>query len=314
MRRVTRDYLAAVKRRVVSRLIRPTTNAYDARFEEMQARIVTLSTELEEVRLGQANNRDANVSGKQLELLEKYVVANIWRILDKIYDRELQSRVLSCIICGESGGRHHFEIVVSECMFGGGKLERYRCPSCECIFGAQKFLDLSPEMVDLDYRLLYSRYREGDTTHNEIRTFHSLNPERGKVYLNWGAGAWNSTIDVLRSEGWDLWGYEPSATPNASFVITDKGDLPELDGIISNNVIEHFLDPVQQFNEFHSFLKPGTLMAHSTACYDYLYPISRFHTVFLMGKSPKVLAERTGFEIVSKEREGEYINVVFRRI
>ena len=61
-------------------------------------------------------------------------------------------------------------------------------------------------------------------------------------------------------------------------------------------------------------LKPGALMAHSTACYDYLYPSSRFHTVFLLGKSPEVLAQRSGFEIVSRGRDGEYINVVFRRI
>jgi SAM-dependent methyltransferase len=88
------------------------------------------------------------------------------------------------------------------------------------------------------------------------------------------------------------------------FVIAEKAALPEVDGIISNNVIEHFFDPVQQFREFHALLKPGALMAHSTACYDYLYPFSRFHTVFLLGKSPEVLAQRSGFEIVSRERDG----------
>lgn len=293
MLRASRDYLASIKRRVVSRLSKPITNAYDVKLQEMRTQIASLSAQLELIRLNQPSNDVDAASDSQLALLEKYVVANTWRMLDRIYDQEIPRRTLSCIICGEARARDHFEVVTSECMFGGGKLERYRCPSCECIFGAQKFLDLSPELVDLDYRLLYSRYREGDTTHNETRTFHSLKPERGKVYLNWGSGAWNSTIEVLRSEGWDVWGYEPSATPDTSFVISTKDAIPKLDGIISNNVIEHFVDPVQQFREFHSLLKPGALMAHSTACYDYLYPISRFHTVFFLGKSPDVLAERS---------------------
>ena len=313
MYRTTRGYLASIKRRIVHRLIRPTTSIYDQRIAELEAKIENLSARL----AAQPEPIDPAVFAKdeRLALLEKYAVAHHWRTLDLIYDRELRSRELACIICGESGDRDHFEIVEDQCAFGGARLERYRCPSCECVFGAQKFIDLPPELVDLDYRLLYSRYREGDTTDNEVRTFHSLNPERGKTYLNWGSGgAWNRTIAVLRAEGWDIWGYEPSASGGNDFVIAEKAALPEVDGIISNNVIEHFFDPVQQFREFHALLKPGALMAHSTACYDYLYPFSRFHTVFLLGKSPEVLAQRSGFEIVSRERDGEYINVVFRRI
>jgi hypothetical protein len=119
----------------------------------------------------------------------------------------------------------------------------------------------------------------------------------------------------MRSEGWNLWGYEPSAPMNASFVVREKAQLPpRLAGLMSNNVIEHFLDPVAQFKEFHALLAPGGRMAHSSPCYEYRYEFSRFHTVFLLGKSPDILAERTGFKVVSRVQDGEYMNHVFERL
>jgi hypothetical protein len=61
-------------------------------------------------------------------------------------------------------------------------------------------------------------------------------------------------------------------------------------------------------------MKPSTLMAHSTACYEYRYEFSRFHAVFLLGRSVETLAMRTGFELVDSITDGEYMNRVFRRI
>ena len=65
-------------------------------------------------------------------------------------------------------------------------------------------------------------------------------------------------------------------------MVTDTSALtPKFDGLFSNNVIEHFRTPVTQFRAFRDRLKPSGRMAHSTPCYRYLYPITRFHTVFL---------------------------------
>lgn len=250
----------------------------------------------------------------QLKLAEDHQTGAFWHALDQIYDTALQDRALSCIICGHSAGRSDFAIRLSRCVFGGGKLERYECPNCECIFGSQKFLDLGEDLLGLEYRLLYSRYREGDTTANEIRTFRSLDPQEGSAYVNWGSGAWNRTVANMRSEGWNLWGYEPSAPMEAPFVAKAKTQLPaNIAGLMSNNVIEHFLDPVTQFREFHDLLLPAGRMAHSSACFEYRYEFSRFHTVFLLGKSPEILAERTGFKVIDRVREGEYINYVFEK-
>jgi 2-polyprenyl-3-methyl-5-hydroxy-6-metoxy-1,4-benzoquinol methylase len=86
------------------------------------------------------------------------------------------------------------------------------------------------------------------------------------------------------------------------------------DGIFSNNVIEHFRDPQRQFKEFHAILKPGGVMAHSSPCYKYAYAFTRFHTLFLLGRSTNVLAERTGFHVIERIESGEYINLVFEAI
>ena len=251
----------------------------------------------------------------QLELAEKFQVFAFWRGLDAIYDAKPGDELLRCIVCDHRGQRSGLTVHASNCIFGGGKLVRHECPACGCIFGPQKFLDQSPEMIGLDYQLLYSRYKEGDTTTNEVRTFHSLAPTMGRAYVNWGPGAWNRTIEQLRGEGWDIWGFEPSAPAAARYIVANKNALPSaIDGLFSNNVIEHFADPVAQFSEFAALLRPGARMAHSSPCYVYRYEFTRFHTLFLLGQAPHILAARTGFKVIDRTTDGEYINVVFERL
>ena len=47
---------------------------------------------------------------------------------------------------------------------------------------------------------LYNRYQETNSTETEIRTFRSLDPKPGRLYLNWGCGIWSETISRLRAE------------------------------------------------------------------------------------------------------------------
>lgn len=253
---------------------------------------------------------------KQLLLAETYSVKAFWQALDRAYRISLPARDLRCIVCDHTDKRSGFGVHTSQCIFGGGELERYACPRCECVFGAQKYLDLDESFVDLDYRLLYSRYSEGDSTANEVRTFRSLAPTPNGVYLDWGCGgAWSRTVAQLRGEGFDVRGYEPSADTASEFVVNKRSALSaRFDAIFSNNVIEHFRDPVAQFREFHGLLQDGGRMAHSSPCYEYAYPFTRFHTLLLVGKSADVLAARTGFAVVDRVKDGEYINVVFARV
>lgn len=252
---------------------------------------------------------------QKVALIEAYFSDAFWAALDAAYDATLQHRSICCIVCGKTGLRDTFDILLDRCIFGGGRLERYRCPQCDCIFGPQKYLDLSESFVARDYQLLYSRYSEGNSTANEIRTFESLSPISGRLYLDWGCGGiWNEAIRKLRDDKWEVWGYEPNAAVASGFVVNRRDQISaRFDGIFSNNVIEHFRDPIAQFKDFHTILKVGGAMAHSSPCYEYAYSYTRFHTLFLLGRSPYVLAERTGFKIANRIQEGEYINYVYMR-
>jgi SAM-dependent methyltransferase len=252
---------------------------------------------------------------QRLELLETYSIEAFWTALDRAYEATLLHRELVCIVCGRTGPRSDFLVLTERCIFGGGSLERYQCQICEAVFGPQKYLDLSEEFVNRDYAILYTRYNEVDSTEHEIRTFRSLDPKPGGVYLDWGCGVWSKTIPQLRSEGFDVWGFEPSGRASNQYVVARRDEISaRFDGIFSNNVIEHLRDPRRQFEEFRNILKPHSVMAHSSPCYEYAYAVTRFHTLFLIGRSADVLAERTGFRVKNRTKDGEYINVIFEAV
>ncbi len=92
---------------------------------------------------------------------------------------------------------------------------------CDAVFGPQKYLDLPEEFVSQDYVLLYTHYAEINSTENEIRTFRSLDPKPGGLYLNWGCGTWSETIPRLRADGFDVWGFEPAA-PDSNYIIDQE--------------------------------------------------------------------------------------------
>ena len=125
---------------------------------------------------------------------------------------------------------------------------------------------------------------------------------------------WAGTIDRLRDDGYDVWGYEPVARSTEPLRRRPRRrDFGDFDAIFSNNVVEHFADPVGEFRRMRGHLRPGGLMVHASACYDLLYEDTRFHLAFFLGRSAEALAARTGFEVVERERDGEYMHVVFCR-
>jgi len=140
-------------------------------------------------------------------------------------------------------------------------------------------------------------------------------PQKGRTYLDWGCGANSKALATVIEQGFDVWGFEPSIPQSTSTIINRRDAIrASFDGIFSNNVIEHFRDPIAQFKDFHGLLNDGGVMAHSSACCDYAYPFTRFHTLFLLGRSPHVLAERTGFIIKNVVRDSEYINYLFAKL
>jgi SAM-dependent methyltransferase len=249
------------------------------------------------------------------KLTSRALIQAKYTALDNWYDSTLAGRVLRCILCGYEAIRETFTMRISRCQFAGGKLERYDCPRCHAVFGPMKMLDMAPAELDDEYRLLYSAYTEADRTERELRTFDSLSPSPGKLYLNWGCGGiWSHSVRALRAQGWDVWGYEPYADTSGNHVVQSRGEISaQFDGIFSNNVIEHFRDPVAAFRDFANILKADGLMAHSTPCYEWLFDDTRFHTIFYLDESIYHLAELTGFEVLNRETDGQYSNTLFRK-
>ena len=253
----------------------------------------------------------------RLRLAEAFHSGGFWMLMDRIEEQSLGSRQIACIVCGFEGGLGDFKMHEDECIFDGGKLRRMECPKCDCIFGPMKYLDLDDDFVSQDYALLYSGYSEGDSTDNEVHAFRTLSPSvaLGKKYLTWGVGgAWSRTMQTLRGEGFDVWGYEPSIPHSSEYVVRTKAEISgKFSGIVSNNVIEHFRKPVDEFLYFSEILDEDGTMVHQSPCYEYSHAFTRFHTLFLLGKSPHVLAERTGFTAVRAVPGKDTLSYLFKK-
>ncbi len=237
-----------------------------------------------------------------------------WEAINLLDESTLPEYEPECILCRYSAKRAAFKIKEAQCIFGGGRLERYECPSCGCIFGPKKILELPPDVLAQDYKDLYSIYSESDSSKNEIRAFHMLSPKKNGIYLNYGSGAWSKSAAILQSEGYKVYTYDSFCDGGHPDMLTlEQVKLKKFDGIYSNNVIEHFIDPVVEFQFLRSLLKRGAAMSHASPCYEYLYEYTRFHTILFTGKSLKRLASAARMRLGKKTRDGEFICQIFRR-
>ena len=178
-------------------------------------------------------------------------------------------------------------------------------------------LSLSAEELANEYEWHYRVFSEGDSTEQELRAFHALNPERDKKYVNWGSGAWSHSIEVLRADGWQVFGYEPhgSASGEGDAILRSLAELNALkpSGIYSNNVLEHLRHPIDELKTMSSLLPAGGMMSHATPCFEYRFEFTRFHLFFFLGRSRNFLADRAGLKIVDYLADGDYMNLLLAR-
>jgi hypothetical protein len=247
-------------------------------------------------------------------LVLRHQIATKWSIVDFLLrNTHPKSDIRICPLCGFEGRGMQFARVRSHCIFGGGDLLRYVCPECEVIYGPDKMFELTPAELSEDYEWHYQAYEEGDSTERELRAFFALKPEKGGKYLNYGAGNWSKSVQQLRSQGWDVYAYEPhisaSKIGSNEWLLRTSGQLYKMrfDGIFSNNVMEHFRYPVKELKNMMGLLREGGRMAHATPCFEYLYEYTRFHLFFFCGKSKDFLMEQAGLQVIEDVVDGDFI-------
>ncbi len=260
----------------------------------------------------------SSIEGLRRELL-RHQIAVRWSVVDAMERTQKNSpEYRTCPLCKIAAKSETFKSYLSNCIFGGGVLKRHQCPACDAIFGSDKMFNLSSGELGLDYEWHYKVYEEGDSTEAELRAFHSLNPRRDGVYVNYGAGSWSRTVPLLREQGWNVFAYEPhgAASAGGDWLISSEKQMwgKEFDGIFSNNVLEHLREPADDLRRMKAWMKPGATMAHATPCFEYLYEFTRFHLFFFPGRSREILAERAGLSIQKFEVDGEFMNCVFAPI
>lgn len=247
----------------------------------------------------------AAIQSRQKMSIE-YTIRKHWETIDILDQSRLPALLLSCPLCGYANMRDKYQILVSNCIFLGGRLERYVCPQCEGIFGPHKMLELSPEALSAEIAMHYQIYSEGDSTHLEKRAFHSLEPTRQGNYLNYGCGdSWSKTIHELREDGYNVYGFEPFAGAGSPHIHVNWDSLAghRFDGLFCSNVLEHIRYPEDELKKMKSLLKPSGKIAFSTPCFAYSFEYTRFHLFFYTGKSFDYLANKCGFRVVKEESD-----------
>lgn len=245
-----------------------------------------------------------------LSVVSRQLMSIKWRQIDEfLAEHEQAQDIIQCKICGYKAERGSYATVIENCIFGGGRLERYICPYCGVIFGPTKFLNQGEYDIAEDYRVHYLGYQEGDSTYKEERAFYMLNPSKEKIYLNYGCGSWSKSLQNLRDKGYQVYGYEPySVDFSNAYMISKEEELKKycFDGIYSNDVLEHFVDPIRELIFMKGLLKDSTCkMVHATACYTYKYAHTRFHIHFFTGNSVAIMARRAELEMVECCRDLE---------
>lgn len=240
-----------------------------------------------------------------------------WRLIDRLDETWPEDGETRCALCDFIGPTDAFKAFDTQCQFGGGRLHRIQCPNCDVVFGPRKMLRLNSEELGQEYDWHYRVFKEGDSTEQEVRAFEALNPRREGTYLNYGAGAWSSSVRVLRERGWNVVAYEPTESAQSLPGLVTRRDVlatMRFDGIFSNNVLEHLRYPVQDLRFLAGLLHPGGRMSHATPCFEYLYEYTRFHLFFYLGRSREFLAASSGLRICSFLQDGHFMNAVYEPI
>lgn len=206
--------------------------------------------------------------------------------------------LLKCYICDYENSISTYNIYEANDLFNAGKLIRYKCPNCDVIFGDLRFLNLSPDEIKNDYEDLYSYYKEGDTTKYILGVLEDMPFFKDKQlkYLDYACGKWNSIVPTLKSQGYNIVGYDKYVS-NDSY-ITNNIQNTMFDVIYNSNYIEHLIDPIKDIHEMISHLNKNGYIVFITQCFEYTIEFTHYHTFFFTDKSLKIIADKLDMTLI----------------
>lgn len=228
----------------------------------------------------------------------------------------------TCKICKNEFALKFCRRFNSQCKFTNKLLERYQCPNCGVILGTLEMINNPTDKMLIGHDNIYNNIYNNNPDFledfnnakiSELKTFLSLEPDRNKIYLDYGFGRSSLLIDKLNDAGFNVYGYDAFTDTIGSKTTNDKSFFKNIkfDGIFSHNVLEHFQNPIDEFLFMNGLLKSNGKMAHATPCYKYLYEFTIFHLYFFVENSIDYLCKNSGFKIFKKMIDGEYINYIY---
>ena len=226
--------------------------------------------------------------------------------------------LLQCYICKYENTINSYNKFEADDIFNAGKLIRYQCPNCDVIFGDLRFLNLPLDEINNDYEDLYSYYKEGDTTQYILEVLENIPSIKDKrlKYLDYACGKWNSVIPILKSQGYDIIGYDKYVS-NDSY-ITDNIQNQKFDVIYNCNYIEHLINPIEDIRAISSHLNKNGYIVFITQCFEYTIEFTHYHTFFFTDKSLKIIADICDMTLIYSNKfyfkDGEWtIAKVFKK-
>ena len=138
----------------------------------------------------------------------------------------------------------------------------------------------------------------------------------GRRFLDCGIGYNTPYVEQMRALGIDLWGCDIStAVPYDQHIVRLPDDLAKLgeesfDAVFSQDVVEHFADPVCDYSRLRSLIRPGGLVLSSTPVLEKIWdgcePVSPhiwlwspWHASICSSRSMAMLAAKAGLEFVA---------------
>jgi len=205
--------------------------------------------------------------------------------------KQPQLSILSCKLCNHTSNIGNFKVHTATDMFYAEQLIRYQCPECDVIFGDLRFLALPLSEIAQDYAVLYSYYKESDTSLYITHVIDKINLGKNKKYLDYACGASIATIELLNSKGYNVYGYDAYVRLEHPKFLNKVDTSQRFDVIYSNNFIEHVINPYEDIKNLLDLLADGGKLVMISPCWEYCYEYSHYHTFFFVNRSVKYLCD-----------------------